>query len=188
MPIVKESRKRRILDFGAGALRHTIPMLRFDGVRVCAVEFEETFQTRVARRRLEAYKDNPSFSKLIWPKEFKRDKRRFDAALLCFVLQVMPEKKEREDVVKFISKKLVDGGYLLYMSRTRQITPEMRERRLNDGFYMWPERKHHSFYREFTNEETDELLGRFKFEREKTWSGGGSEQVYLYRKLTGKWG
>lgn len=188
MPIIKKSKRRRILDFGAGALRHTIPMLRYHDVQVCAVEFEEAFDTPVAQKTHEKVRNDPSFSELIWPIEFKKDKRRFDAALLSFVLQVMPEKKKRELAVKLISKKLVDGGYLLYLSRTRQITDAMRERPLNDGFYMWPERKHRSFYTEFNHEETDRLMARFKLVREQTWSGGGSEQVFLYRKMTGKWG
>jgi len=189
MKIVKKSRKRRVLDFGAGALRHTIPMLRYKDVQVCAVEFEEAFMKPVAQETLERVSDNPNFSRLIWPKQFKRDRRRFDAALLAFVLQIMPEEKERETVLKLISKKLVDGGYLLYMARARQITNEMRERPLNDGYYMYPERKHHSFYTEFNNEDTDELMAKFKLIREKkTWSEGGSEQVFLYRKMTGQWG
>ena len=188
MPLVKEKKKRRILDFGAGALRHTIPMLRFADVQVCAVEFEEAFEKGVAKAACAKARANPSFSELIWPVGFKKDRRKFDAAILSFVLQVMPEKSERELVVKLIAKKLVDGGLLLYMSRTRQVTKAMGKRRLRDGYYMLPDRARHSFYTEFTHEQTNELMAKYKLIREESWSEGGSEQVFLYRKKTGQWG
>jgi len=186
MPYIRKLGHRRILDFGAGALRHTLPMLAYD-VEVCAGEVEAAFGREVAMEALEKARRRANFSTLIWPAGFKKDGRRFDAAVLSYVLQTMPEKEERKEVVKLIAKKLVDGGHLLYLSRTDQITRETNARRVCDGYYMWPERETHSFYTEFTHEETRALMEKFKLVRERSWSEGGKEQVFLFRKQTGEW-
>src|SRR5205814_1256520 len=74
---------RSVLDFGAGALRHTFPLLRA-GFEVCAVEFKETFARPVCAAKKARAEKNANFSALIWPAEFLGDRRRFDAALVCF--------------------------------------------------------------------------------------------------------
>ena len=38
----KRKNVKKVLDFGAGALRHTLPLLK-EGFQVCAVDFEEQF-------------------------------------------------------------------------------------------------------------------------------------------------
>lgn len=187
IPLANEKlKKRRVLDFGAGALRHTLPLLKAN-FEVCAVEFKEAFERKEAGEAIERAKASNNFSSLIWPEQFKNDRRRFDAALIIYVLQVMPEASEREAVIKYISGKLVEPGYLLYMSRWGQVTKEMKGRKLNDGCWMWPDRARHSFYTEFTHEQTNEMMERHGFKREASWSEGGTEQVFLYRKITGTW-
>lgn len=175
------------MDFGAGALRHTLSLLsaRFE---VCAVEFQEAFKRPEAALARGKAEKNPHFSTLLWPDAFVNHSGKFDAALLTYVLQVMPEAAERNAVVKALSKKIADDGLLLYMSRVGQLTPDMRGRPLKDGFWMWPDRERHSFYREFSLVETDKLMERHGFDREASWSEGGKEQVLLYRKVAGPWG
>ena len=187
-PLVQAAEGRRILDFGAGALRHTLPLLRSPHFEVCAVEFEEAFVRKEAADARETAQRNANFSTLIWPKAFKRDRRRFDAAILSYVLQVMPEVREREMVIEQIAKKLVEGGHLLYMSRFGQVTAEMKTRQLKDGYWMWPNRQTHSFYVEFTHEQTDKMMEKHGLERAHSWSEGGKEQVFVYRKPAGEWG
>lgn len=187
LPLARSLPQRRILDFGAGALRHTLPLLKSD-FEVCAVEYEQAFEREEASAMLQRAKRRAHFSKLIWPREFQSDGRRFDAAILSFVLQVIPEPNERDLVIKHIARKLVDGGVLVYMSRVGQITSEMESRPLKDGYWMWPARECHSFYTEFTHENTHSMMARHKFIREASWSEGGKEQVFLYRKRTGAWG
>jgi hypothetical protein len=86
---LKKKKVERILDFGAGALRHTFPLLDA-GFQVCAVEFEECFARPACAKALAQAKTHPNFSTLIYPRDFIHDNRRFDAALLCYVLQTMP--------------------------------------------------------------------------------------------------
>jgi len=177
---------RTILDFGAGALRHTIPLLRA-GFEVCAVEFDETFKRPVSSKALKRVSRNKNFTKLIWPRDFIRDRRKFDAALLSFVLQTMPIHSERKQVLKYIYKKLRPDSCLIYLSRYGQIMKGMRKYRIKDGYYMWPKRTHHSFYREFTTEETHLLMESFKFRRFRSLSKRGTEQVIVYGKGPTGW-
>jgi len=176
----------KIVDFGAGALRHTFPLLNA-GFQVCAVEFEENFHRPICKEALTKAATHPNFSRLIYPRDFIEDRRRFDAALLCYVLQVMPLKREREKVLKHLSEKLVDDAYLLYMSRYNQMEGALPEHRVEDGYYKWPEREHHSFYREFTTEETHETMERFHFKRVRSLSQRGNDQIFLYAKGTATW-
>lgn len=177
---------RSVLDFGAGALRHTFPLLRA-GFEVCAVEFEQTFARPVCAAKRARAEKNANFSALVWPDEFLADRRRFDAALVCYVLQVMPKPDERRLALKEIAKRLRGEGYFLYMSRFGQITPEDRKHRVEDGYYRWPDRDEHSFYREFSLDETAQLFDPHGFTRIKPLSERGTEQVLFYTRGKGSW-
>jgi hypothetical protein len=183
---LKKKKLERILDFGAGALRHTIPLLDA-GFQVCAVEFEECFARPVCSTALTQAKTYPNFSKLIYPKDFIRDNRRFDAALLCYVLQTMPVPQERKAVLRYLYKKLREDSYLLYMSRFNQLEGILSAHKVSDGFYKWPEREHHSFYREFTTEETHDFMDSFRLKRVKSLSERGTDQIFLYAKGGATW-
>lgn len=189
IPLLQQSgRAIRVLDFGAGALRHTFPLLRA-GFEVCAVEFEAAFERPTSQKALAKARRSANFTTLIWPHDFLRTSRKFDAAILAFVLQTMPRPEERNAVLKGISEKLTQDGYLLYMSRFGQITPEMKRNTVSDGYFMWPTRALHSFYREFSSDETQEMItGRpLKLERLRSWSARGTEQVFLYGKPRSTW-
>jgi hypothetical protein len=177
---------RRIVDFGAGALRHVLPLLDA-GFEVCAVEFEEQFHRPSCSEALALAKASPNFSALIWPKDFKNDNRRFDAALLCYVLQTMPLPEERNHVLKLIYKKLRDDSYLLWMSRYNQLDDVTRSQRVSDGYYKNLKRQYHSFYREFKTEETHAMMDARKFRRIKSLSERGTDQIFLYGKGRAIW-
>jgi hypothetical protein len=175
-----------VVDFGAGALRHTFPLLRA-GFQVCAVEFAEQFKRTKCSEALRRAEKSGNFCKLVWPKDFKRDARRFDAALLCYVIQTMPLKEERELVLKTLGKKLRDDSYLLWMGRYGQTADIPTEQAVKDGYFMWPDREEHSFYTEFTTELTHDWLGRYGFTRLRSLSERGTDQVFLYGKGSSTW-
>src|SRR2546426_12790523 len=58
---------KTVLDFGAGALRHSLPLLRA-GFEVCAVDFEEQYldipAKKICRSNRELAEDDPNFSEL----------------------------------------------------------------------------------------------------------------------------
>jgi hypothetical protein len=176
----------KVVDFGAGALRHTFPLLDA-GFQVCAVEFEDQFKRPACSQARAVATKHANFSSLIWPRQFKEDRRRFDAALLCYVLQTMPLPKERELVLRFLRKKLRDDGYVLWMSRYGQMDDASRSNRVSDGIYRWKEREHQSFYREFTTEETHDMFSQLGFKHIRSLGIRGTEQIFVYAKGNVTW-
>lgn len=174
----------RIVDFGAGALRHTIPLLR-EGFDVCAVEFNEVFARPACAKARKQAERHANFSALIWPNDFLRDGRKFSCALLIYVLQTMPLPAERRLVLSELQKKLTKDAYLLYMSRFGELTADDGKHRVSDGCYRWPDREQHSFYREFTTEETHALFEKHGFTRLKSYPGAG--QAFLYGRGRATW-
>ena len=183
---LKQKGVETIIDFGAGALRHVFPLLEAD-FQVCAVEFDENFAKPVCAKALADAGKHPNFCTLMYPKDFIRDDRKFDAALLCYVLQTMPIPQEREQVLKHLYKKLQEDAYLLYMSRFNQLEGTSNAHRVSDGFYKWPDREHHSFYREFTTEETHNMMKNIRFKRVRSLSERGTDQIFLYAKGGATW-
>lgn len=177
----KDRRVETVLDFGAGAIRQSMPLLD-RGFQVCAVEYEEQFKRPGSAKALEKARKNANFSTLIYPRDFKNDTRRFDAVLLCYVLQVMPEPKERDLVLSLIKKKLRDDGYVLYMSRYGQMPSVPPDQKVSDGIFTRPGDKSHSFYREFTTEETHATFKKLKLSRIRSLSERGTEQIFMYNK------
>jgi hypothetical protein len=137
IPFFRKKGVENIVDFGTGALRHVFPFLR-KSFQIYAVEFEEQFKKSYCAEELKKARRNPNFSTLIYPKDFKNDGRKFDAALLCFVLQIMPLHKERELVLDLLYKKLTQDAYLFYMSRYNQMHGISQSHRVEDSYYKWP--------------------------------------------------
>jgi hypothetical protein len=150
-------------------------------------EFEKQFKKPICTDALHKAERHANFTKLIWPSNFRKDTRRFDAALLCYVLQTMPLQEERQLVLKLLRKKLDDDSYLLLMSRYGQISDIPGAQRVKDGFFMWPDRETHSFYTEFTTEEMHEMIGDYGFRRLRSLSERGTDQVFLYAKGGSTW-
>jgi SAM-dependent methyltransferase len=186
IPLFRAGRVQRVVDFGAGSLRHAFPLLKA-GFQVCAVEFEEQFVRETCAKARKRAERNHNFSTLIWPKDFKDDNRKFDAALLCYVLQTMPCPEERKVALKLLFKKLKDDSYLLWMSRYGQLQNVPSCQKVSDGYYQRPERDHKSFVREFTTEETHEMMESFGFRRLRSLGKRGTDQIFLYGKGSATW-
>lgn len=187
IPFFRKRKVCRIVDFGAGALRHTIALLEA-GFEVCAVEFEQAFLRPTSGEALKVARGFPNFTSLIWPYDYLADKRQFDAALVCYVLQTMPVPVERALVIKSLRKKLKEISYLVYMSRFNQGAGSIsRAQRVSDGFFMWPKRDLHSFYREFATQDTHDMFSAEKFNYIRSLSQRGTDQMFLYAKGAGAW-
>jgi hypothetical protein len=186
IPFLRDRKVDTILDFGAGALRHTIPLLEA-GFQVCAVEFSENFLKPFCKKEREKAEKYPGFSALIWPKNFIKDKRKFDAVILYFVLQTMPIEKERNEVLKRIKQKMKYESYLFYSSRAGQITDEDKKYQILDGYYKSPNRKNHTFYTEFKTEVTHKMMRDIGLNRIRSLSERGTEQIFVYGKGNDLW-
>jgi hypothetical protein len=186
IPIFKKHNVDKVLDFGAGALRHTIPLLNA-GFKVGAIDFKEGYSREICKGNLGKICKNDRFCLLEWPHTYcgNRDifKGKFDAALLVYVLQTMPEPKERNDALKYISLKLKKQQvFLFYCARFNQLKDENTKYQVSDGYYMYPNRKLHSFYREFTTPATHSFMEDYKFRRIRSLSERGTNQMFLYFK------
>jgi SAM-dependent methyltransferase len=186
VPFFKSNGVERILDFGAGSLRHTFPLLEA-GFQVCAVEFEQQFTKPVCAEAMRRAERHHNFCRLIWPHDFIRDNRRFDAALLCYVLQTMPLVEERNRVLRLLRNKLRDESYLFWMSRFGQTEGIPQAQKVKDGYFMWPDREAHSFYTEFRTEDTHEMFGAYGFRKLRSLSERGTDQAFLYGKGKSTW-
>jgi len=181
---------KKVLDFGAGALRHSLPLLQA-GFEVCAVDFSEQYANteakRVCRSKRAEAEAAGNFSAMVYPRQFIDDRRQFDAALLCFTLQGMPIAAERSKAAFLIHKKLKDSGYLVWMSRYGDSGSIADIQRVKDGHFKTPTgTPNYSFYREWRNEEIHAMLGavgwRRSFHHLRSLGKGGRDQIFVYAK------
>lgn len=186
IPIFKKYNVDKVLDFGAGALRHTIPLLEA-GFKVGAVDFMEGYSRDICKGALGKICTNDRFCLLEWPNIYRGNhkifKGKFDAALLVYVLQTMPIPSERVDALDYISLKLKKRQvFLFYCARFKQLTEANAKHQVSDGYYMYPTREFHSFYREFTTADTHKFMEEFKFRRIHSLGERGTDQMFLYFK------
>jgi hypothetical protein len=187
IPLFQARNVRRIVDFGSGALRHAIPLLE-EGFTVCAVDFEAGYQRPATADALKKARSYGNFCELVWPQDFIKDRSRWDAALLCYVLQTMPVPQERELLLKILKTKLVNDAYVFYTSRYNQVAGTITNaQRVSDGYFMYPKHTEHSFYREFRTDETHAMMKRFGFEHIRSLSERGTDQMFLYAKGNAFW-
>ncbi len=185
----RREKVKTVLDFGAGALRHSLPLLAAD-FDVCAVDFEEQYLNTPAKKicvsNLRLAEASPNFSKLVYPRDFIADPRKFHAAMLCYTFQGMPLKTEREYVLKLLYDKLKGPGCLVWMSRWENFGNMPVNQRVEDGIYKYPDSTTHSFYREFNNDDIRDMMEnvgwRKEFYRVKSLGRGGKDQIFVYAK------
>jgi hypothetical protein len=174
----------RILDFGGGVLRHTIPLLK-RGFDVTVVEYQAAFarptgQARLDEARKIARRRGVDFNRLIWPDQFLRSRDRYDVALLIFVLQVVPIKKHREVILDTIAGALDPNGprRLYYAGRYGEAKPS--DRAFNDGWVRGDSEHDRSFYTEWNSAETDRIFSKHGFSRAGTYKGPTQGYIYMH--------
>jgi len=175
---MKDTGCTRVLDFGAGALRHSLPLLR-KGMEVIAFEYEKAYERpKCAEFRAKAEK-HPGFTKLMWPHDFINADIKYDVAILSFVLQVIPVPSDREAVLKAIAKRFDQSGpkRLYYASRFGLESKLGEKPRLNDGWVMGVGSAR-TFYTEWNAADTDKFFKRVGFHRAGTYKG--TTQSYIY--------
>lgn len=185
--IFKKKNVESILDFGAGCLRHVFPLLE-KGFRVYAVEFKNQFEKANFKKKLESAQRSKNFSLLIFPNPFIYDTTKFDAVILAFVLQIMPQPKERKELLKIIKSKMNENGLILWMSQYGKYKHvQKEENKVKDGWYFNPKRKYRSFYTEFKNGQIDQFFERINFELYKKIPGNsGHDQFRIYKSIKSK--
>jgi hypothetical protein len=176
---MKATKCKRVLDFGAGALRHSIPLLR-KGFEVVAVEYPNAYdRPKAAEYRAQAEKFD-TFTELLWPDQFLKCTHRFDVVLLVYVLQVVPVKKDREAILDGVASRLDKNGprRLYYASRTGEGRGLPDENRYNDGWVRGKGPNDHTFYTEWSAPDTDAMFKKSGFNRVGTYTG--AQQGFIY--------
>lgn len=184
----KRKEVETVLDYGAGALRHTFPLLKA-GFQVCAVDFEEQYadtdSKRICKIMKEKAEDDPNFSELVYPRPFIKDNRKFDAALLCYTFQSMPLQKERMHALRLLYKKLKKRSFIIWMSRYGDAKNLPDSRCVEDGYFKSP-KPPHSFYMEIKTEDIHDMFQtvgwRKSFHRLRSLGCGGRDQIFAYSK------
>ncbi|GJM43288.1 MAG: hypothetical protein DHS20C21_01300 [Gemmatimonadota bacterium] len=172
----------RILDFGAGALRHAIPLLEA-GFEVTVVEYKRAFERPRAKEALAIAEEYDGFSALVWPHDFMRSRVRYDVALLVYVLQVIPVKKDREVVLGEIAKRFDRNGprRLYYASRYGEARSLSADRKHKDGWVRGRGDHGRSFYTEWKADDTNRMFAKFGYERAGTYQGASQGFIYDHR-------
>ena len=107
----------RILDFGAGKLRHTLPLLD-KGHRVDAVDYRSLYakpSPEIRKNLIRAQKYGKQVKQVIYPDEFAKRQVDYDLILLINVLNIMPEPLERYFVLHKCNENLSNGGHPLVL-------------------------------------------------------------------------
>lgn len=177
---------KRILDFGAGKLRNTIPLLK-EGFQVYACEYQRQFEHySKSIEMLEATRKYRNFKTLIYPHEFRSSTVEFDAILLIYVMNIIPDPDHRKLILESCAQRLKQNGRLLWV--TPGYDTHMNRRCIDkyeyeDGHILNVRGTHQTFYAEFRVVQIDDMVLRpelgFKFEKRYEF---GKNRARLYSK------
>jgi 2-polyprenyl-3-methyl-5-hydroxy-6-metoxy-1,4-benzoquinol methylase len=152
IPFFLEKDVKYVLDFGCGKYMRDSLFLAKEGMVVDAVDLEE----QIARMDLSRLKELNTLSTGIVG-------RNYDAALLNFVLQVLPTEEQRKDIMERVSGAVKDDGYLVVSLRSHRDVDRYGKTKgipFNDG-YLMKKGKKQTFVRGYSREEIEELIPSF---------------------------
>ncbi len=175
----------KILDFGAGKLRHTVILLK-GGHNVTAVEYPEIFHNpspTVKKFMQQAIKYKGRYGKVTYPNELISLNKTYDLIMLVNVIDIIPEPFERLFVLDQCNKKLEKNKYLLWFTQYGDIDQRkvVSDFITDGGCTIKQSRK--TFYTEFDKDTIDLLLSLMGFKKESIKLGSGSNQAWLYKKI-----
>jgi SAM-dependent methyltransferase len=179
VPWMNERGFTRVLDFGAGALRHTLALLNA-GIDVTIVEYKRAFTRPKASENLKIARSKSGYTSLIWPINFISSPKKYDVALLLYVLQVIPVETERLRILKEIAKKLDKNGprRLYYASRHGEAKGLPNNRKCENGGWIKGDGDGKTFYIEWNASKTDDFMKKAKFARAGTYIGASQPFIY----------
>ena len=114
-----KNEKTKILDVGAGKLRHSVFLLE-QGYSVTAVDYKNLFinPTEKIKNYIDrANKFKTTFHQIVYPSQLILDTNKHELAILVNVLGIMPEPIERLFILDQCYKKLKDNAYVLLFNQ-----------------------------------------------------------------------
>jgi len=174
----------KILDFGAGKLRHTDLLLKANH-KVTAVEYPQLFlhPSEQIQNFLDFVENHDKFGGLFAPSDFISSKKNsYDLILLINVLNIIPELLDRLFILELCNKKLDKNKYLLWFTQygdedQRKSTCES----LTDGGCTTAKSRR-TFYTEFDFTTINLIMGISGFKRINENYESGHNQAWLYKK------
>lgn len=180
------NRKLKILDFGAGKLRHTIPLLEI-GHMVDACDYRSLYEKpspEVKKNLEEARKYKKQFSQLIYPADFAKLTGQYDLILVINVINVMPEPLERYFVLHKCNQYLSNGGHLLWFCQYGDADQlnSTKELRITDGGCT-TKRGRKTFYKDYNSREVIlRMMDVMGFEHVPLDVEAGKNHALLFRR------
>ena len=165
---LRQDKKMRILDFGAGKLRNSLFLLsKKVNFKVWAVEFKDCFITPAGKRRLARAKSHKNFFLLDFPHKFLVSKVKVDAVFLINVANVVPNESDRRKIVRECTKRLRRGGWFFWMSQYGEpyYKPGVTRRlQAPDGGWFYSlDKQYQTYYREFTISEIKSYFAKREY-------------------------
>ncbi|MCG2719126.1 MAG: class I SAM-dependent methyltransferase [Nanoarchaeota archaeon] len=151
LPFLQEKQVRTVLDYGCGKFLRDSLFLAEQGFKVDAVDLEE----QVERIDVEKVKKVNNVSTEIL-------RNNYDAAMLNFVIQVLPTEKQRQEVFKKVYNAIKESGYfILSLRNSYDINKYVRPKGIpfKDGYLM---KKSNTFVKAYEREEIQEMLNSLK--------------------------
>ena len=144
------------LDFGAGKLRNSY-YLQSKGIDVSIVDTP----LQIERINFKGYKT--AIFKDVFDGMSLLPNETYNKVLCSFVLNVIPEQKEREEVIGVIYRTLMDGGWLfLEVRRSHGIMKNKHMEKWKDG-YLVGEGNIRTFQKPFEEKEVIEIVSKAGF-------------------------
>ena len=181
----RENNVKMVLDFGAGRrLRNTWPLLREGSFDVYICDYEKLIPqgdpNLVSARGM-------GLKTLIYPKELLEAQLEFDAILLSYVLNILPDKKCRREVLRACWDKASKGAFLVVASPNynTNVRGSCTDNDCYDiGWIRWTAKryKHKAFYSEPTKEYLIDLVSSTGFQYEDEWHQR-TAKVLRFRKV-----
>jgi hypothetical protein len=161
----KQNKIARVLDYGCGKFLRDSILFSERGMIVDAVDIEKQIE-RIGKEK----------SRLINSISDKINHNNYDAALLNFVLQVIPIKKQRERILEKVCNATKNEGYIVLSLRNKKDLlrfSEDKKIRFKDGLLM-TKGKYYTFVKGYDKEEIMSILKRFNLKQIDMYQAGYS--------------
>jgi hypothetical protein len=175
---------KEVVDVGCGQLRNSLTLVNYFKLWVC--DFPQQFNGSTVKDRLKHIQRNRNFMGIINPNEFQEGKLVAEAAVIAYVLNILPEIGMRIKLIKNTIRNTkapheifigVPNGEHYYRQRIGM------HNQLNDGHLFEHGGRHKTFYREYTAKQIDEFMARLGFKLDKTFPAHKKNQrTYLKEK------
>lgn len=149
LPFLQENCVSKVLDFGCGKYLRDSLLLAKNGFVVDAVDLEEQISEIDSKKSAQV---NSLSTKI--------PSKKYDAALVNFVIQVLPTEEQRQKILKSVYSALKDGRFYVLSVRNRK---DVRHYVAKTGIpfadgYLMKKGQQHTFVRSYSLKEVEQIM------------------------------